>query len=110
MHHKSHQQEEVLMLRWVSLHFASSLVGGLIILTVAASSSAGQRRPTGSPQLVSVEPLEMCEPFASGTPLSLMAALQQEPSSERTSARPSLTLERAPLRTIRDSFPTYSAV
>jgi hypothetical protein len=86
-----------------------SVVGGLIVLTVVASSTAGQRRTTGGPQLVSVEPLEMCESFPPGPPLSMMAALQQ-PSAERTSAPTSLTLERAPLRTIRDSFPTYSAV
>jgi len=38
-----------------------------------------------------------------------MASLQV-PAADRTSARTSLTFDRAPLRTIRDSFPTYSAV
>src|SRR5213596_527883 len=81
----------------------------LLLLAVVAwtMSGAAQRTPAGFPRLVSVQPLpesmmegEMCAP-------PLVAALQQEP---RTAARSSLTLERAPLRTIRDSFPTYSVV
>ena len=89
-------------------------VGRVSVLIVVASSivyaarglapESAQRRPTGFPQLVSVEPLEMCES------VPLVAALQQERPTGRTSAPTSLTLERAPLRTIRDSFPTYSAV
>jgi 6-phosphogluconolactonase (cycloisomerase 2 family) len=58
----------------------------------------------------------MCEwPPASSAP-ALIAALQQEPRTARpasasaANAQSFLTLERAPLRTIRDSFPTYSAV
>lgn len=80
-------------------------VGRVFVLIVVVSSIvyAAQRTPTG-PQLISVEPLEMCES------VPLMAALQQEGPTGRTSAPPSLTFERAPLRTIRDSFPTYSAV
>jgi DNA-binding beta-propeller fold protein YncE len=97
------------MLTRVSLNFRPALIGGLVVLTLAASSSAGQRRPTGGPQLVSVQPLEMCASFAPASPLSLIAGLQG-PTADSAAARSSVTLERAPLRTIRDSFPTYSAV
>jgi 6-phosphogluconolactonase (cycloisomerase 2 family) len=50
----------------------------------------------------------MCASFLPASPV-LMAGLQQ-PTADRAAARTSVTLERAPLRTIRDSFPTYSAV
>jgi hypothetical protein len=75
-----------------------------VLIAIASSITYAQRRTAGGPQLVSVEPLEMCES------VPLMASLQQETPRGRTSAPTSLTLERAPLRTIRDSFPTYSAV
>lgn len=114
------------MLRWFSLHFRRSSATCVLVLIGVASWSvfAAQRRPTGFPQLVSIKPLpeslgEMCEwlPASSpAPPIAAMAALQQErptarPASASTAnAQTSLTLERAPLRTIRDSFPTYSAV
>jgi DNA-binding beta-propeller fold protein YncE len=70
---------------------------------------AGSTVSKGSPQLVSIEPLEMCASLPAGEPaLPLLAELRQErPSIAAVNYR---TLERAPLRTIRDSFPTYSAV
>jgi len=57
---------------------------------------------------------EMCEPLSASSSVRLMTALQQERPTVRSASaangKTSLTLERAPLRTIRDSFPTYSAV
>ena len=90
---------------------------GFVLMAVAASivyagrglAPESARRPTGFPQLVSVEPLEMCESFSPPAPVFLRAAFQQE-QARIVIARASQTLERAPLRTIRDSFPTYSAV
>src|SRR5262245_55755286 len=85
-------------------------VGAVFLLIAVASSivlaergvvsQSSQRTSNGGPRLVSVEPFEMCETFP--------AALQVPLRGEVT--RTSNTLERAPLRTIRDSFPTYSAV
>ncbi len=128
------------MLKRPSLHLGRSPVGGVFVLMVVASSivyagrglapesngnpPAAQRKPTGFPQLVSVEPLpqslsmeaEMCESLSASSSVPLIAAFQQErPIARSTSAsaagaQTSLTLERAPLRIIRDSFPTYSAV
>ncbi|OFW36410.1 MAG: hypothetical protein A3J28_07110 [Acidobacteria bacterium RIFCSPLOWO2_12_FULL_60_22] len=80
------------------------------------------RRPTGEPQLVSVEPLpalegQICEwaPASAGT--TLLGSLQQEgasrppPASGSTAGtQTSREVERAPVRVIRDTFPTYSAV
>ena len=89
-------------------------------LTVASETAV--RRPTGEPQLVSVEPLpamegQICEwaPASAGT--TLLASLQQEgttrtaPASGSTAGtQTSREVERAPVRVIRDTFPTYSAV
>ena len=87
----------------------------------SAASQAALRRPAGYPQLVSVEPLpsmdgQMCQwvPASAGT--TLVTALQQErmaagaatgsPADESTA----VSFDRAPLRVIRDPYPTYSAV
>lgn len=88
-----------------------------------ASGSLAQRRPTGYPQLVSVEslpPMEdgpMCEWVHASGPLRLVAAIQQERLATTGAAKPpsadvrtATALERAPLRAIRDPYPTYSAV
>lgn len=76
-------------------------------------------KPAGYPQLVSIQPLpqmgdgEMCE----WTPASAeeMPPAPQERLTARAvpaadDARPAVTLERPPLRVIRDEFPTFSAV
>ena len=90
---------------------------GFVLMAVASSmvyagrglARESARRPTGFPQLVSVEPLEMCASFSPVGAIPLRAALQQE-RAKIAGTQTSQTLERAPLRTIRDSFPTYSAV
>ena len=80
---------------------------------LAATSQAARRGPTGSPQLVSIEPLptisgEMCEWMPASTSTRLVAALRQERSAaeERTATE----IDRAPVRIIHDPYPTYSAV
>ena len=81
-----------------------------LLLVVTMAPESAQRRPTGSPQLVSVEPLEMCASFPPGEEaVPLLAELRQE-RPKTAGVQNYRTLERAPLRTIRDSFPTYSAV
>src|SRR5206468_2887167 len=90
---------------------------GFVLMAVASSmvyagrglAPESAREPTGFPQLVSVEPLQMCASFSPAAAVPLLAAFQQE-RGKAVVGRPSQTLERAPLRTIRDSFPTYSAV
>src|SRR5437667_7079391 len=90
---------------------------GFVLMAVASSmvyagrglAAKSARKPSGFPQLVSVEPLQMCASFSPAAAVPLLAAFQQE-RGRAVVGRPSQTLERAPLRTIRDSFPTYSAV
>ena len=77
------------------------------------AAEAALRRPTGSPQLISVEPLaamggEMCQWAPAGAGTALVAALRQEQPA--AGAASSVDADRAPLRIIRDSYPTYSAV
>jgi DNA-binding beta-propeller fold protein YncE len=88
-------------------------------------------RPTGAAQLVSVQPLpqinietnpemagdgEMCQWVPANASSELAVVLGQETLGTRADSkagavgRPSVALERPPLRVIRDSFPTYSAV
>ena len=90
-----------------------------------------ERRPAGHPQLISVEPLpamdgEMCEWVPASTQTRMVAALRQEQqallsqgvgglvtrSAAASTAEPGtdIELDRAPLRVIRDPYPTFSAV
>ena len=84
-------------------------------------SSVSARRPTGSPQLISVEPFpvfggEMCQWMPASAGPTLVTAWMQEQLSARA-ATPALEeqgmsvdADRAPVRIIRDSYPTYSAI
>lgn len=100
------------------------------------SAQLAGMRPAGTPQLISVEPLpemqadgEMCqwgspsdaaslgvpEWLPASSQESLAATLQRQEMVARASAaaadaRPALSLERPPLRVIRDEYPTFSAV
>jgi len=82
----------------------------------AAASRASLRRPTGSPQLVSIAPLpamdgEMCEWVPASSSSRLVAALKQERMAAASSSDlPSEQVNRAPVRVIHDPYPTYSAV
>jgi DNA-binding beta-propeller fold protein YncE len=76
---------------------------------LTAASKAALRYASGYPQLVSVEPLpvlegEMCQwmPASSSTLLA--------PAPQRDARAGSADADRAPVRVIRDTFPTYSAI
>lgn len=88
---------------------------------LAAGSAAALRRPTGYPQLVSAEPMpealatpegEMCEwvpaSLVAGSPQERIAALRA-PSANADGAG-SKDADRSPVRIIRDTYPTYSAI
>jgi len=78
-------------------------------------AKAAQRVPTGQPQLISVEPIPgmegaMCEwipASASGSMFEPFAQQSRATASDLT--RDGFT-DRAPVRLIRDNYPTYSAV
>jgi DNA-binding beta-propeller fold protein YncE len=80
------------------------------------ASRMAQRSATGSPRLVAVEPLpsaegEICEWIPSSAGEELFAPLQQAPAPARAAApRTSTQIDRAPVRQIRDTYPTYSAI
>ena len=88
---------------------------------LSADSPSHFRRPTGSAQLVSVEPLpemdgQMCEWTPASASTTLMAALPQgrpaasgaAPASE--GGQRTVDIDRAPVRMIRDPNPAFSAV
>ena len=86
-----------------------------------AASQAALRKATGQPQLVSVEPLPMmdgdlCQWMPASANTTLVAALRQESSTsssrmpEQDEERIAIDTDRAPVRIIRDTYPTYSAV
>ena len=77
------------------------------------------RRPAGYAQLVSVEPLpamdgEMCQWMPAGANATLLASLRQNRSTSAAQtlqeSRTTLDADRSPLRILRDTYPTYSAV
>src|SRR3990172_3927338 len=79
------------------------------------ASSAALRSASGSPQLVAVAPLpamngEMCEWMPASAETTLIAALQQSsmPSGPKLAA--SVAIDREPVRVLRDTYPTYSAI
>ena len=84
---------------------------------LARSSQTALRKATGEPQLVSVDPFpmsmtgadgEMCQWMPASAGMPLMVLLQQERAAAR--ANDSVTIDREPIRTIQDTYPTYSAV
>lgn len=86
---------------------------------LSAASQVALQKPTGYPQLVSVDPLttaegEMCQWVPASGSVNLLEALQQEAASGASPAAAadsrSVQLDRAPVRVIRDNYPTYSAV
>ncbi len=114
-------------LRRKALLIAILAVTGTLAGFVLSSGVTGERlsvlarRPTGSPQLISVEPLPamdgvMCEWVPASTGTTLLAAMRQERLSAGSGARTVAqnsgeeTAPRAPLRVIRDPYSSYSAV
>ena len=87
---------------------------------MSAASRAAGRISTGTPQLVSIERLPevdgaMCQWMPASASASLIVSLQQEAMAVRPGAAPEqggadIPGDRAPLRIIRDTNPTYSAI
>ena len=75
------------------------------------SAQTALRKPTGSPQLVSITPLpamdgEMCLWEPASASFSFATAFQEALRSDRAA----VDADRAPVRVIRDTYPTFSAV
>ena len=100
-----------------------AFVLGIAVLLLSSGTSEGLRpgrRATGSPQLIAVSPLpemdgELCPLLPASANASLAAMLQQQgaQAGRMTGAAQPYTaveFERAPLRVIRDNYPTYSAI
>ena len=75
------------------------------------------RKPTGYPQLISIEPIpasagEMCEwvPASAHMPLRQENQISHIASTPAEGTKVSIMLDRRPLRVIRDPYATYSAV
>ena len=109
----------------VFIGFLASVAAGVFFSGEARQSEvrtapgAALRRPTGSPQLVSVEPLpaldsEMCQWVPASASATRRAALRQEQMAARAAARDerrtTVDADRAPVRVLRDTYPMYSAV
>jgi DNA-binding beta-propeller fold protein YncE len=91
------------------------LAGSLGSPDIGRASRSASRSASGSPQLLAVTPLaisegEMCEWMPVSASATLTAALQQ--SSDSAAARPASAVEidREPVRVVRDTYPTYSAI
>jgi hypothetical protein len=91
------------------------------ILSAGGSATSPSRQHAGGPRLVSIQPLpemdafgEMCQwtPASASEQETLFAALSQQaaPGAPIASDMPRTTIERPPLRVIKDPYPTYSAV
>jgi len=95
---------------------AGMLLGGRGLLPATDGSTQTARKPTGSPQLVSIQPLptmdgEMCVWEPASASVSFAAAFQEQVRRERAGQAVSAgDGDRAPVRVIRDTYPTYSAV
>src|SRR3990167_2856396 len=84
-----------------------------------AASEAALRKPAGGPQLVSVEPLptmemegEMCQWTPASASEGLFESLQQGIRTQPAAApaRASQDVDRPPVRQIRETYATYSAI
>ncbi len=88
-----------------------------------AASRGDLRRPTGSPQLISVEPLpeadgQICEWAPASTSATLASSFAAESVAPAATARSAdipplgttVDADRAPLRVIKDPYPSYSAI
>ena len=105
---------------------AGLIAAGVLLTAVkkrpefSADSQSFLRRPTGSPQLVSVEPIpemegDTCQWATASASATLSEALAQEPAATARSVRAadagtSVNSDRPPLRIISDPNPSFSAV
>ena len=94
------------------------LVAGAAWILYSGATASPRRMATGEPQLVSVEPLpamdgEMCEWVPAGAAASMAALRQESLAAARAVDEPrssAIDADREPVRVIRDTYPTYSAV
>jgi len=91
------------------------LVAGPVPVPEFGRKQSPVRQPTGFAQLVSVEPLPgagmdgaMCQWMPASASGSFLTAFQEVVRTERAAG--SNDMDREPVRTIRDTYPTYSAV
>ena len=82
---------------------------------LASAARSSLRKPSGAPQLVSVQPLPgiegpLCEWVPASAQTRLVASLWQERAGAPTAdARRSVDADRNPIRVIRDTYPTFSS-
>ncbi|MBI2815410.1 MAG: beta-propeller fold lactonase family protein [Acidobacteria bacterium] len=94
------------------------LSGGALQPADRSQAALRSLRPTGEAQLVSIEPLpemegESCQWQPASSQQRLIAAVQEERAAARSTAadiKGSTSIDRPPVRMIRDPYPTYSAV
>ncbi|MBI4465553.1 MAG: hypothetical protein HY647_12685 [Acidobacteria bacterium] len=124
MHQKVLRQLKSWFFVWMCLALATAtwvlFSGEANQWELTSASRAALRGPTGSPQLVSVEPLpavegELCEWLPASSQERLIAAVLQGrmgggSGAASAEARPSEQLDRAPVRVIRDTYATFSAI
>ena len=89
------------------------IIGQVNRLQLIAGSDSGHLKPTGYPQLIKTEPLpemggDMCPPLQVASLQEASAPLRAV-SSRSTNAR-TQDSDRSPVRVIRDTYPTYSAI
>ena len=107
---------------WVLL-FGGARDRALTVSALKGSAQLAGLRPTGYPQLISVEPIpesqsdgEMCEWIPASSQERLVAILQQEMALARPAAadaegeRNAVSINRPPVRVIKDPYPTYSSI
>src|SRR5437870_1741688 len=79
------------------------------------ASGAAQRGAMGAAQLVAAVPLpsangEMCPWMPASAETTLMAAVEAQAAANANAGATAGSLDRPPLRIIRDTYPTYSAI
>src|SRR3972149_83839 len=92
--------------------------GGATLSDPSGRALRSARRPTGSPQLVSIEPLPMmegteCQWLPASASTSLVAAIPAGQSGESRGAGmavPAEAAKRQPIRRIHDPYPSFSSV
>src|SRR5581483_330123 len=82
--------------------------------SLTSASVLARRQASGGPQLVSVQPMpgldgQMCEWVPASANMTLAAALQEHATAAANPAG-SNAIDRKPLRAIRDTYATYSAI
>src|SRR5689334_21717588 len=117
---KSHQKARVTVLASVLIAAGVTVMVTRDVTTrsLSAASQTAQLRATGEAQLISVAPLphtqsdaEMCEWMPASAENTLMEQQSMLARSAAADNPPtSVNSVRAPVRVIKDTYPTYSAI